>query len=50
MIVTVTPLVVALLGLVLHHVATGKWSEDGRILFFCGMLAVLLGLGPGLKL
>ncbi len=41
MTITITALVVAIVGLLVYVLANGKASEVGRILFFCGMLVVL---------
>lgn len=47
------PLLIALVGLLMYALATNsKVIEIGRIMFFCGLLAFLLGggIGPMLKL
>ncbi len=46
MIITVTPLVVCIIGLLMYCLAAnGKVAEIGRVLFLCGFLVCLLGLG-----
>lgn len=39
------PLVVMLVGGALHLLTSSKWSELGRIAFFCGLLVLLLVSG-----
>ena len=44
MIVILLPLLVALLGLLMYALASGKLVEVGRILLWTGLLATLLHL------
>ena len=43
MTVPVTPLVVMVLGLAAYGLGEGKLAEVGRVMFFAGLLAFLLG-------
>jgi Na+/phosphate symporter len=46
MIITITPLVCALVGLLMYVLsANPKVGEIGRIMLFCGLLVCLLGMG-----
>ncbi len=48
----VFPLLIALIGLLMYALSTnGKLAEIGRIMFFAGLLAFLLGgVGPLVRL
>jgi hypothetical protein len=40
--ILIAPVVVAIIGLVVYVLTTGKATELGRIAFFCGLLVSLL--------
>jgi hypothetical protein len=47
MLVIALPLVVALVGLLMYALSSNpRLVEIGRIAFACGLLALLLGVGP----
>lgn len=46
MVIAIPSAIVAILGLILYVSTTPpKWTEVGRILFFCGMLTLLFFTG-----
>lgn len=46
--IIVLTLLIAVIGLLMYALAANpKWQEIGRIMFFCGLLAFLLGGGVG---
>jgi len=46
MIIAIAPLLIAIIGLLMWVLATnGKVQEAGKILFFCGVLVLTMGLG-----
>jgi hypothetical protein len=47
MTISITLLVLMLVGLLIYAFAQGKLSEVGRIMFFCALLALCFGGGGG---
>lgn len=45
MTIALTPLVIAVIGLLMFFFAPGKWSEVGKLIFFCAFLAFCLPQG-----
>jgi hypothetical protein len=47
MTISITLLVLMLIGLLIYAFTAGKLSEVGRIMFFCALLALCFGAGGG---
>lgn len=46
MTITLSLIVMAVLGVLLYAFTNGKLSEVGRIVFFCALLALCFGAAP----